>query len=104
MSISVTERQLDERHRVTVPANFASNLKDGGKVVVVSYDNQAVIITPDRRVADELSALLRQNETKRKLEALKEWEILIDKAGLSKLTADKIDRAVGKAIRRPKKL
>ena len=55
MSITVTERQLDEKHRVTVPSNFASNLKKGGKVIVVTYEDQAVIITPDKRVADELS-------------------------------------------------
>ncbi len=104
MSITVTERQLDEKHRITVPANFASNLKEGGKVIIVSYEDQAVIITQDKRVADELFAQLRQNEVKRKMGALDEWENLIDKAGLSKLTARNIDRAVEKAIRRPKKL
>ena len=69
---------------------------------MISYEDQALIITSDERIADELSSLLLESEIKRKTKALDDWQDLIEKAGLSKLTAQKIDRAVEKTIRRPK--
>ena len=104
MTITIAERQLDEKNRITVPASFASGLKGKGKVIVMSYDDQAVIITPDRRLADKLSDLLQRNEVNRKIRALEEWEKLIDGARLSKLTTEEIDRKVVKSILRPKNL
>lgn len=100
--MSVTERRLDEKRRVTIPTS-ASSLKQGSKVAMISY-NDAVIIASDKAVAEELSSFLHGSETRRKLKALNEWEDLVGKAGLSNLTTEKIDRAVERGIRRPKKL
>lgn len=102
LSVTVTERRLDEKRRVTIPAS-ASSLKQGSKVAMISYDD-AVIIASDKALAEELSSFLHESETRRKLKALNEWEDLVEKAGLSNLTAEKIDRAVERGIRRPKKL
>ena len=98
----VTERRLDEKRRVTIPAS-TSSLKQGSKVAMISYED-AVIIASDKTVAERLLNFLRESETRRKLKALNEWEDLVEKAGLSTLTADKIDHAVERGIRRPKKL
>lgn len=104
MPVTVSERRIDDKRRVTMPANFVPKLKEGARVVVISFDNDAVIVASDRRVADELSSLLGQSEIKRKLRALDEWENFVENAELSKLTTKKIDRAVERSIRRPKKL
>ena len=96
--MTVTEKQLDEKHRVTVPVAFAASVKDN-KVLVVSYDDQAIIITGDRRVADELSDVLARWELRRKLEALDKWQGMIEKAGLSNLTARQIDLAVARELK-----
>jgi hypothetical protein len=45
--------------------------------------------------------MLVESEMKRKAKALDDWENLIEKAGLSKLTAREIDRKVEKTIRKP---
>lgn len=104
MSIIVSERRLDDKRRVTMPPSFVPELKEGAQVVVISHHNDAVIVASDKRVAEEISSLLRQSEVKHKLKALDEWEELVEKAGLSKLTAKQIDKAVERSIRRPKKL
>lgn len=51
--------------------------------------------------AEEFSSMLVESEMKRKAKALDDWENLIEKAGLSKLTAREIDRKVEKTIRKP---
>ncbi len=102
MSVIVTERRLDKKRRVTIPANVGK-LKEGSKVVMVSSDD-ALIISSDEKVAKQLSSFLREAETKRKLKALSEWEELIESAGLSNLTAEEIDRAVERGLTRPRKL
>ncbi len=48
--------------------------------------------------------MLLRAETKHKLAALEEWQSLIEKAGLSNMSAAQIDRAVAKSLKRPKRL
>ena len=98
LSVTVIEKQLDEKHRITVPADFAASVKDH-KVIMVSYGDQAVIITGDKRVADELSGSLARGELKRKLKALEDWERMVKKAGLTKMTSRQVDRAMARVLR-----
>ncbi len=102
MSVTVLNRKLDKKRRLTIPLN-AGNLKEGSKVVMVTSDD-AVIITHDAGAAKEISGLLLRAETKHKLAALEEWQSLIEKAGLSNMSAAQIDRAVAKSLKRPKRL
>ncbi len=101
MSVIVTERKLDEKRRVTLPATVS--LKEGGKVVVIAFGD-AAIVASNKKVAKQLASVLLEAETKRKLKALEEWEDLVEKAGLSKLTAEEIDDAVERGLMRPKRL
>ncbi len=101
MSVVVTERKLDEKRRVTIPPSVS--LKEGGKVVMVAFGDTAIIAANKKR-AKQLASGLREAETKRKLKALEEWQDLVEKAGLSKLTAKEIDDAVESGLMRPKRL
>ncbi|MHB1907821.1 MAG: hypothetical protein ACYCQJ_02985 [Nitrososphaerales archaeon] len=102
-SVTVTEKTLDKKRRVVIPSNVTA-LKEGSKVAMITYDDDAVIIASSGEVAKELSNALRQAEIRRKLKALDEWEELVEKAGLANLTEENIDRAIEEGIRRPKKL
>ncbi len=101
MSVTVTERKLDEKRRVTIPSNVS--FKGGSKVVMIAFDD-AAIIASNEATAKRLARVLREAQTARKLRALDEWVDLVEKAGLSKLTASEIDAAVERGLTRPKRL
>jgi bifunctional DNA-binding transcriptional regulator/antitoxin component of YhaV-PrlF toxin-antitoxin module len=100
LSVTITERRLDEKRRIAIPSDM--ELKEGSRVILISHDKNALIVASDRKVAEEISNLLRESDLKHKLETLDEWEKLVNKAGMSGFTSKKIDRAVDKSIRRPK--
>jgi len=101
VSVTVLERKVDGKRRVTLPSILG--LKEGSKVVMVASPDSA-IIAPDRRIAENLAKALHKLEMSRKLVALKEWEKMIAEAGLSGLTSESVDRAVAGRIQRPKYL
>lgn len=103
MALTVSEKTLDSKRRIVIPSEL-TGLKGRSKVAMIKYDDAAVIIASTKQVANELSNMLHQAETKRKLKALDEWEGLVEKAGLANISEEKIDRAVQESIRRPKKL
>lgn len=102
MSISMTERRIDKKRRVSIPSS-ASNLKEGRKVVVISSEDVA-IISSNKDVAREISQSLHELETKRKEKFFKEWDDLLEKTGLLNLSNREIDRIVARGIRRPREL
>lgn len=83
MSVTILQRKLDKKRRLTIPAN-AGNLKEGSRIVIVASDD-AVIITHDAAATREITGLLLKTETKHKLRELEEWQNLIDSAGLSEI-------------------
>ncbi len=99
MSVTVTERKVDDKRRVTLPP--AVGLREGDTVVMIA-SKDAAIVASDRGVAEKLRDILRELETKRKVDALVEWEKLLGEAGLSDLDSRKIDAIVGKSIARPR--
>ncbi len=101
MSVTVTERKLDEKRRVTIPSNVS--FKEGSKVVMIAFDD-AAIIASDEVTAKRLARVLREAQTACKLRALDEWVDLVEKAGLSKIKAGEIDAAVERGLTRPKRL
>ncbi len=101
MPVTVTERKLDGKRRVTIPTNVS--FKEGSKVVMIAFGD-AAIIASNEATAKRLARVLREAQTARKLRALDEWVDLVEKAGLSKLTASEIDAAVEKGLTRPKRL
>lgn len=100
MSVTVTERKVDEKRRVTLPPNVS--LKEGTSIVMIASQD-AAIITSNKRIAKKLAKILRELETSRKTVTLTEWEKMIDEAGLTDLTSESIDRAVAESIQRPKR-
>ncbi len=101
MSVTVTERKLDDKRRVTIPSNVS--FKEGSKVVMIAFDDAAIIVA-NEATAKRLARVFREAQTARKLGALDEWVDLVEKAGLSKLTASEIDAAVERGLTRPKRL
>ncbi len=59
MSVTVLNRKLDKKRRLTIPLN-AGNLKEGSKVVMVTSDD-AVIITHDAGAAKEILGIASQS-------------------------------------------
>ena len=99
-SIEVAERKLDAKRRVTLPNTAA--FKKGSKVLIIASPDSA-IITSDRQTAENLGKVLHELEGRRKELALDEWERLVVQAGLSGLSSEGIDGAVGRRIRRPRR-
>ncbi len=97
MAISVTERRMDAKRRVTIPSTVS--FKAGSKVVIIASTDSA-IIAPDTEIAESIAKLLHQLESKKKQVALTEWEALIAGAGLSDVSSEKIDQAVARKIKR----
>ncbi|MBI2937173.1 MAG: hypothetical protein HYY22_03110 [Thaumarchaeota archaeon] len=100
MSVTVTERKIDEKRRVTLPLNVS--LKEGASVVMIASQD-AAIITSNKHIVKKLAKILRELETSRKTVTLTEWEKMINEAGLGGLTSESIDRAVAESISRPKR-
>ncbi|MDG6925939.1 MAG: hypothetical protein JRN09_05250 [Nitrososphaerota archaeon] len=97
MAVRVTERRLDSKRRVTIPDTVA--LKAGSKVVVVASPDSA-IIAPNTEIAESISKLLQEVESKKKQRALDEWDALLTKAHLSDVSSTEIDQAVTREIKR----
>lgn len=97
--MSITERVVDRKRRVTLPPD--SNLEEGSTVSVVSSTN-TVLITKDPQLAKKLETLIPQIRSKRKLEALEEWESLLKEAGLLGLTSKQIESKVAHSVAKHK--
>ena len=97
MSVTVSERKMDEKRRVTLPTKV--EVKPGGNVVMIASKDAAVIAS-DRLVAERLAKVLRELETERKIRAIEEWAKMIEEAGLTGLRSKDIDKIVGRSIAR----
>lgn len=97
MSVEVTERKVDDKRRVTIPSIV--DLEAGSKVVVVASSDSAVI-APDARVAQALADVIHEFEKNKKEKALNEWESLLERARLTNLSSEEIDKAVARTIRK----
>lgn len=97
MAISITERRIDSKRRVTIPDTVS--FRAGSKVVIIASTDSA-IIAPDTEIAENLAKLLQDLESKKKQKALDEWEALISGAGLSGVSSEKVDQAVAASIKR----
>lgn len=100
MPVTVTNRKVDKKRRVTLPPNI--NLKEGSKIFIVSSLDTA-IITSNKHIAERLAKTLRKLETNLKTQTLTEWGRIIDEAGLISLTSQSIDHTIAHNIQRPKK-
>ncbi|MBI2937178.1 MAG: hypothetical protein HYY22_03135 [Thaumarchaeota archaeon] len=101
MPVTVTNRKVDKKRRVTLPPNI--NLKEGSKIFIVSSLDTA-IITSNKHIAERLAKTLRKLETNLKTQTLTEWGRMIDEAGLTSLTSQSIDHTIAHNIQRPKNL
>lgn len=95
MSVTVSERKVDDKRRVTLPATVEAG---AGASVVIIASKDAAVIASDRRVAERLTRVLRELEADRKTRALEDWAKLIEEAGLAGLRSKDIDKIVGKGI------
>lgn len=93
--MSIIERVIDRKRRITLPSD--ANLEEGSKVAVVSSRN-TVLITKDVKLAKKLETLIPQIKIQRKMEALQQWDRLLREAGLLGLSSNDIERKVGRAI------
>lgn len=99
--MSVLERVVDEKRRVTLPLD--AHFKAGSKVTMVS-SSEAVFITVDQSLVEQFREVIRRRELKRRFSALDEWENLLTDTGLLGLSSREIEARVGEAIRRPRKI
>lgn len=95
MSVTVIERKVDEKRRVTLPPLM--NVKEGSQVVMIASKDAAVVAS-DRKVAERLSNALRDLEKERKHKVVEEWAKLVEEAGLAGLRARDIDKLVDEGI------
>lgn len=97
LSVTVSERKVDEKRRVTLPPNV--DIHEGATVVMIASKDAAVIAS-NKGVAERLTEVLQELELDRKIRALDEWEKLIQEAGLSGLTSKDIESIIGKTMPR----
>ena len=95
VSVTVTERKVDEKRRVTLPQ--VMEVKEGSSVVMIA-SRDATVVASNRAVAERLSNALRGLEKEEKLKAIEEWAEQVKEAGLTGLRAKDNDRLVGETM------
>ena len=95
MSVSVMERKVDEKRRVTLPQTM--EVEAGAQVIMIA-SRKAAVVASDRETAEKLGAAIRQAELGAKFKVIDEWTRLVEQAGLLGLKAKDIDRLVGEGV------